>query len=226
MGQTRLIGVHCNGQPSRPGAGGAKPATISPMNTDTTRPPISGLVLAGGRGLRMGGADKGLVDFHGRPMVASVTSTLAPQVDELLISANRNLDTYATFAHSVFADDLTGFAGPLAGLHAGLARASHELVVTAPCDAPQLPGDLVIRLLSALLADGAEIAVATTAGRSHPVFCLCRRTLLPALETYLITGGRKVDAWQRSRKRVEVAFDDVAESFANFNSPADLPRST
>lgn len=193
------------------------------MNPTTPRPPISGLVLAGGRGLRMGGVDKGLVDYRGQPMVASVIAALAPQVDEVLISANRNLDTYAGFGHPVFADDLAGFAGPLAGLHAGLGRAGHELVATAPCDAPLLPADLVARLLAALLAHDAEIAVAATGGRSHPVFCLCRRALLPALEAYLAEGGRKVDAWQRSRRRVEVAFDDVAEAFANLNTPADLP---
>ncbi|HNQ76819.1 MAG TPA: molybdenum cofactor guanylyltransferase MobA [Pseudothauera hydrothermalis] len=195
------------------------------MNPTTPRPAISGLVLAGGRGLRMGGADKGLVDFRGRPMAASVIAALAPQVDEILISANRNLDIYAGFGYPVFADELTGFAGPLAGLHAGLARARHTLVATAPCDAPLLPADLVARLLAALLADDAEIAVAATGGRSHPVFCLCRCTLLPALSTYLAKGGRKVDAWQRSRKRVEVGFDDVAQAFANLNSPADLPPS-
>ncbi|THF61292.1 molybdenum cofactor guanylyltransferase MobA [Pseudothauera rhizosphaerae] len=193
------------------------------MDAITPLPPVSGLVLAGGRGLRMGGADKGLVDFRGRPMVASVLERFAPQVAELMISANRNLDAYARFGHPVFADDMADFAGPLAGLKAGLARARHELVATVPCDAPLLPPDLVARLLAALLREDAEIAVATAGGRSHPVFCLCRRALLPALADYLAAGGRKVDAWQRSRRRVEVAFDDAAEAFANLNSPADLP---
>lgn len=192
------------------------------MDPIVSRPPISGLVLAGGRGLRMGGADKGLVDFQGRPLVASVIAALAPQVDEVLLSANRNLQQYAAFGYPVFADDIAGFAGPLAGLHAGLARARHALVATSPCDTPLLPPDLVSRLYAALLADDAEIAVATAGGRIHPVFCLCRRALLPALEAYLAAGGRKVDGWQRSRRRVEVAFDDVADAFANLNSPADL----
>lgn len=181
-------------------------------------PPISGLILAGGRGQRMGGIDKGLADYRGAPLVATVLERLRPQVAEVQISANRNLDTYASFGTAVFADQVGGFAGPLAGIHAGLCHARHELVAVVPCDSPLLPTDLVVRLYRALQAAAAEIAVATIDGRSHPVFCLCRRALASDLQAYLLADGRRVDGWQRSRRRVEVAFDDVAAAFANLNS--------
>lgn len=183
---------------------------------------ISGVVLAGGLGRRMGGVDKGLQEFEGRPLVGWVIERLAPQVDELLISANRNAERYAAFGHRVVADRIEGFAGPLAGLHAALSVARHPLLATVPCDSPFLPGDLVARLRAALDASGAELAVATSLGRVQPVFCLCRRTVLPALSEHLAAGGRRIERWLNSLRLVEVGFEDQPAAFANLNSSEDL----
>jgi len=183
---------------------------------------ITGVVLAGGLGRRMGGVDKGLTAFRGRTMVEWVLERLGPQVDELIVNANRNGERYATFGYPVFGDEIDGFAGPLAGLHAALSRASHPLVATAPCDSPFLPTDLVVRLHAALAAAGAELAVARTFDQPHPVFCLCRRDVLPHLEAFLVAGGRKVDLWYATLKIVEVRFDDVEEAFRNINTPDEL----
>lgn len=172
----------------------------------------------------MGGLDKGLVELHGRPMAAWVLERFAPQVDEVLINANRNTDRYAAFGHPVFGDEIQGFAGPLAGLHAALSRATHPLVVTAPCDSPFLPTDLVDRLLHGLTTTGADLAVAKTFDRTHPVFCLCHRTLLPQLAAFLAAGNRKVGQWHDTLKVVDVSFDDEAEAFRNINRPEDLKQ--
>lgn len=188
------------------------------------RPQITGVILAGGLGRRMGGLDKGLQELGGRPLVARVIERFAPQVDELLINVNQHGERYAAYGHRLVADQIPGFAGPLAGLHAALAAATHPLVATVPCDSPFLPADLVARLASALTARAADLAVARTVTHVQPVFCLCRRALLPSLSEYLDQGGRKVDRWQASLKVVEVAFDDQPEAFANLNTGEDLRR--
>tara|TARA_R110002049_G_scaffold59499_5_gene160842 strand:- start:102 stop:680 length:579 start_codon:yes stop_codon:yes gene_type:complete len=185
---------------------------------------ISGVLLAGGQGRRMGGVDKGLVELHGRPMAAHVLERLAPQVDALLINANQNAERYAEFGHPVFPDEIGGFAGPLAGLHAALTRAHHPLVVTVPCDSPFLPEDLVARLHDSLQAAGADLAVAKTFDQAHPVFCLCRREVLPHLTAFLESGGRKIDAWYSTLNIVEVGFDDQEAAFRNINTREDLSR--
>ncbi|KIN89280.1 molybdenum cofactor guanylyltransferase MobA [Thauera sp. SWB20] len=183
---------------------------------------ITGILLAGGQGSRMGGVDKGLVELAGRPMAAHALERLAPQVDALLINANQNLPAWQAFGHPVFGDDIGGFAGPLAGLHAGLLRAQHPFVVTAPCDSPFLPADLVERLAAALHAADAQLAVAKTFGQPHPVFCLCRRNLADHLGAFLAAGGRKIDRWYGSLKVVEVAFDDEEAAFRNVNTRDEL----
>jgi len=183
---------------------------------------VTGLILAGGQGRRMGGIDKGLQPFRGRPMVEWVVERLAPQVGALLINCNQNLDAYARLGHAVVPDRIGGFAGPLAGLHAGLGEARTPLVATAPCDSPFLPPDLVSRLRAALEAQQAQLAVARTGTQPHPVFSLCRRDLLDHLSQYLAGGGRKIDAWYASLRVVEVAFDDEAEAFANINTREEL----
>jgi molybdopterin-guanine dinucleotide biosynthesis protein A len=181
---------------------------------------VSGIVLAGGQGRRMGGVDKGLQLLRGKPMVAWVLERLAPQVSEILVNANQNLEAYARFGYRVVPDALGGFAGPLAGLHAGLAAASHPLAVTVPCDSPFLPLDLVVRLRSALGAN--DLAVAKTGEQPHPVFSLVRRAVLGHLSEFLAGGGRKIDAWYASLKVVEVPFDDEAEAFRNINTREEL----
>lgn len=185
---------------------------------------ITGVILAGGRGRRMGSVDKGLQELCGRPLVAWVIERFGPQVDELLINTNRNGDCYAVFGHRVLADRIPDFAGPLAGLHAALTAATHSLLATVPCDAPFLPGDLVLRLLQALTTSGADLAVARTFDQPQPVFCLCRRHVLPSLSEYLESGGRRVDRWHATLQVVEVAFDDQAEAFENINKREELER--
>jgi molybdopterin-guanine dinucleotide biosynthesis protein A len=182
---------------------------------------ITGLILAGGLGRRMGGRDKGLQPFRGKPMVAWAIERLAPQVDVLLINANQNLDAYATFGYPVVADRIGGFAGPLAGLHAGLSVCATPLLATVPCDSPFLPQDLVARLHAALQTEEADLAVAKTGTQPHPVFSLVRREVLDGLTAFLEAGGRKIDAWYAALKTVTVPFTD-AHAFANINTVEEL----
>lgn len=183
---------------------------------------VTGLILAGGRGRRMGGVDKGLEPLRGKPMAQWVLERLAPQVDEVLINANQNTDAYGALGCRVVGDTVGGFAGPLAGLQSGLTHARHELVVTVPCDSPFLPRDLVARLRDALERTHADLAVAKTGAQPHPVFCLCRRTVLPHLTAFLAGGGRKIDAWYATLAVAEAGFDDEADAFANVNTPEEL----
>ena len=199
----------------------AGPQPALPQPTDH----ISAVLLAGGQGSRMGGVDKGLVELAGRPMAAHALARLAPQVDELLINANQNLERWRTFGYPVFSDDFGGagsFCGPLAGLHGALLRAQHPLVLSVPCDSPFLPDDLVARLARALHASAAQLAVASTEGRPHPVFCLCRRGLAPQLADFLAAGGRKVGAWHSTLQVVKVPFDDDPAAFRNINTATEL----
>ena len=182
---------------------------------------MTGVILAGGLGRRMGGVDKGLQLLNGRPMAARVLARLAPQVDEVLINANQNLERYALLGCRVVPDQLGGFAGPLAGLHCGLSEARNDFVATVPCDSPFLPEDLVARLAAPLQDARVDLAVARTGTQPHPVFCLARRRLLPHLSAFLQSGGRKIDAWYATLKVVEVAFDDEA-AFSNINTAEEL----
>jgi molybdenum cofactor guanylyltransferase len=183
---------------------------------------ITGIVLAGGQGRRMGSVDKGLAPLLGRPMVAHVIERLAPQVDEILINANRNMSQYMALGHAVIPDAIAGYAGPLAGLHVGLTHAANPLVATVPCDSPFLPRDLIARLSAAIRDHAADIAVARTFDQPHPVFALVRREVLPHLTQFLQDGGRKIDAWYATLKTTEVAFDDQAEAFRNINTADEL----
>ena len=185
---------------------------------------ITALILAGGRGSRMGYVDKGLQPFDGKPMVAHVIERIGPQADEILINANQNTDRYAEFGHRVVPDSIEGFAGPLAGVERGLAEAQGELLVTAPCDSPFLPRDLVARLQAALTAAGADLAVAKTGDQLHPVFSLMRRGVLSSLRVFLASGGRKIDRWYGELQVVEVAFDDEEDAFRNINTLAELAQ--
>ena len=170
----------------------------------------------------MGSVDKGLKALRGKPMVAWVIERFAPQVNEVLINANQNLPTYAGFGYRVIPDEIGGFAGPLAGLHRGLSEAKHDLVATAPCDSPFLPHDLIGRLHAALEAGGADLTVAKTGDQPHPVFCLCRRSVLPGLTDFLAGGGRKIDTWYSRLKIIEVLFNDNPDAFSNINTEDEL----
>jgi len=184
---------------------------------------VTGIVLAGGKGSRMGGVDKGLQPLRGKPMAAWAIARLKPQVDEIVINANQNHEIYRAFGYRVVADEIGGFAGPLAGLHAGLNAATHPLVVTVPCDSPFLPADLVSRLNSSLNEN--DLAVAKTGDQPHPVFALMKRHVRESLEAFLASGGRKIDAWYAALKVIEVAFDDEADAFRNINTLEELKGS-
>lgn len=185
---------------------------------------ITGVILAGGEGRRMGGADKGLLMLDGRPLVAWVLERLRPQVDALLISANRNPERYGEFGVPLVADATPGFAGPLAGVQAALAGSATSLLLCVPCDSPGLPADLAARLRRALDRNNALLAVPAAAGRVHRAFCLLRREAMPSLDAFLAAGERKLAHWQRQAGAVEVDFEDQAEAFVNINSPDDLDR--
>lgn len=193
---------------------------------------ITGLILAGGRGSRMGHVDKGLQPFRGEPMVAHVLRRLGMQTDTIAINANQNPDAYAAFGVPVWADDLQGFEGPLAGLETGLRRCATPLLATAPCDSPFLPHDLVQRLRRAMDEQGADLALAETleAGddgvlrvQPHPVFVLMRTSALPHLSAYLAGGGRRMDGWYPAITTTRVRFDDAA-AFRNINTLRELQQ--
>lgn len=186
------------------------------------RSDITGIVLAGGQGRRMGGVDKGLVELDGVALAGHVIARLAPQVATLIVNANQNAARYAAFGYPVVADAVGGFAGPLAGLHAGMTETRSAYVVTAPCDSPFLPSDLVARLAGALVEAHAQIAVARTFDQPHPVFALVRRDVLPHLTAFLAAGGRKIDLWYSSLRFVEVPFDDESDAFRNINTRDEL----
>ena len=187
-----------------------------------TRDHITGLVLAGGLGRRMGGVDKGLSRLGDEPLVAHIIRRLAPQVGPLIINANQNHDIYAGFGYPVVGDRIEGHAGPLAGLEAGLAACTTPYLLTVPCDSPFLPADLVSRLAACLTAHKASIAVARTGEQLHPVFSLIRSDELPELQAFINAGGRRMEAWLRRLCWAPCPFDDCPEAFANINTPDEL----
>lgn len=190
------------------------------------RDDITGLILAGGRGTRMGGTDKGLQPLRGVPMAMHTMMRLAPQTGAMLINANRNLSAYESFGVPVVTDPVPDFAGPLAGMLAGLEQCATGWMVTAPCDSPFLPADLVQRLAQAIEDEGADLAMPVTRdadGRRQiqPVFCLMPTRMLDSLVAYLNGGGRKIESWATSHRLAEVPFDD-AQAFANINTLDEL----
>lgn len=185
-------------------------------------------MLAGGRGRRLGGIDKGLQVHDGVALALHAARRLAPQVGAVGLNANRNLEAYAALGLPVWPDTLPDQPGPLAGFLAGLAHCATPYLATVPCDCPRFPLDLVARLARAFDADGAvEIAMAATPDRNgtraEPVFCLLRAGLRDSIEAYLQNGQRKVESWAASRRCVRVTFDDDA-AFFNVNTPADLQQ--
>ncbi len=205
------------------------PATPVGPHADTV-----GLVLAGGRGSRMGGADKGLQPWLGRPLATHVAERLKPQVGELWINVNRNEAAYRELGFAVLTDaDPAAFDGPLAGMLAGLRRlgtrppggATSPLaawLLTAPCDSPRLPLDLADRLHRGVAVAGSRLGMARVGGQYEPVFCLLHASLAPSLAQYLARGERKIDRWVFSEGGVAVDFADEAACFANANTLQDL----
>ncbi len=173
----------------------------------------------------MGGVDKGLQTLQGKPMIAHVIQRLQPQVDRIMINANQNLDRYREFNFPVWPDEKNDYAGPLAGMQAGLIHCETAYMLTVPCDTPMLPTDLVTQLATALEKSTADIAVANTKQHDRiqrqPVFCLMKKTVLTDLTAALERGVRKVDLWLAEKKLVDVVFDDEA-AFANINTLEEL----
>jgi len=182
---------------------------------------VTGLLIAGGLGRRMGGVDKGLMVMDGKPMASWVLERLRPQVGQVLINANRNLEEWRGYGEPVVSDAIGGFSGPLAGVHAGLLVCTTPWLVTVPCDSPFFPHDLVARLAAGAAAAGADLTVVRSEERLQPVFALLKRDLLPSLESFLQGGGRKIDRWFEEVKLAVVDFDDAA-AFANINTPEEL----
>jgi molybdopterin-guanine dinucleotide biosynthesis protein A len=197
---------------------------------------MTGLILAGGRGARMGGIDKGLQNFNGTPLTLHTLMRLQMQTSEplsqIMVVANRNLSAYESFGVQVWPDSTDGFAGPLAGFLTGLERCETDLLLTVPCDSPLFPFNLAQRLLDALIFEEADIAVAAAKEedgtvRAQPVFCLMRVNLLESLVKFMQSGGRKIDAWTALHKTVLVPFDtpDVdPRAFFNANTLEELHR--
>ena len=183
---------------------------------------VAGAILAGGRGRRMGGEDKGLIPFRGRPLVAHLIERLAPQVDELLISANRNLDAYQALGLPVVSDDLEGFQGPLAGILAVLRRVQRPWLVVVPCDTPLVPSDLVTRLLEAARRQDRPAAVVHDGRRLQPLHLLLATDLADDLSTWLDDGGRRLESWLERHQPAVADFSDQPEAFANLNTPEAL----
>lgn len=184
--------------------------------------PISSIILSGGLATRMGGVDKGLVQLQKKPLVQHVINRLAPQADEIIINANREIAQYQALGYVVLQDEISDFIGPLAGFSLGLKHAKHDYLLIVPCDSPLLPLDLAERLLAKLVEHDADIAVAKSDGDAHPVFSLCKKSVLPSLTSYIQNGGRKVSAWQKSLNYIEVDFSDNSEAFINLNTFEDL----
>lgn len=200
-----------------------------------TRQGVTALILAGGRGSRMGGIDKGLQNFRGLPLALQTLMRLQLQSEspqEILINANRNLSAYESLGAAVWPDTLEGFAGPLAGFLTGLERCETPLLLTVPCDTPLFPLDLIERLHTALLEQDADLAMAAAREedgqvRPQPVFCLIRVELLDSLVAFTQNGGRKIDAWTGQHRCAIVPFDqpqDASEAFFNANTLEELQK--
>ena len=194
-----------------------------------TIPPeeITGLVLAGGRGSRMGGVDKGLQNHLGLPLAMHAVIRLGAQVGTVMVNANRNLGAYESMGVAVWPDALPDYPGPLAGFLSGLEHCETPYLVTVPCDTPNFPADLVARLADALVAEGAQVAIAATREQGvvqpQPVFCLMESALLDSLVAFVHGGQRKIDRWCGQHRLATVVFDDDA-AFFNANTLDELRR--
>ncbi len=202
-------------------------AVGSPLSAAIPSDQITGIVLAGGRGSRMGGLDKGLQNHKGVPLALHALLRLQPQVGPLMINANRNLSAYESMGVPVWPDVQADYPGPRAGVLVGLERCETPYLVTVPCDTPNFPPDLVPRLARALVAENADLAMAATRENGEvvvqPVFCLLKAELLESLVKYLEAGQRKIDRWTARHRVATEVFDD-ASAFDNANTPEELHR--
>mgnify|MGYP001544312870 FL=1 len=183
---------------------------------------ITAVVLAGGRGRRLGGQDKGLMELDGRPMIEHILNLVTPQVNAVIINANRNQQVYADSGHPVISDNMTDYQGPLAGFAAALAATDTDYIMTLPCDGPYVPADLASRLSAAIIENDAELAVAHDGQRMQPVYALIPRSLLGSLQDFLDAGDRKIDLWYARHDTALADFSDVIDTFFNINTDDDL----
>ncbi len=183
---------------------------------------ITGLILAGGLARRMGGTDKGLVTLEGRPMISYIINALSPQVDSILINANRNISAYKEYGYDVISDDIDDFQGPLAGMASGLRHCQTEYIATVPCDGPLLPENYVDILMQSAADANSQISVAFNGSRLQPVYALIHRDLLEDLNEYLTAGERKIDRWYDKHQFAKANFSSTADMFTNINTPEDL----
>jgi molybdenum cofactor guanylyltransferase len=183
---------------------------------------ITGIILAGGRARRMGGQDKGLIQLARKPMIEYVINAIDPQVDAIIINANRNQADYEKYGFPVVADQIEGYCGPLAGMASGLQAAKTPFVVTVPCDSPLIPDDLVQKLFSTLQDKDAEICTPLSNGRLQPVFTLMKSELLPSMLDFLNNGERKIDKWFEKHRLAIADFSEQPETFININSAEEL----
>jgi molybdenum cofactor guanylyltransferase len=183
---------------------------------------VTALILAGGKGRRIDGQDKGLIEVAGRPLIEHILEAVTPQVGGVLINANRNSERYSQYGYPVIPDDMSDFQGPLAGIATGMEHASTAYIATLPCDGPFVPDNLVSRLAQALTRYDADIAVAHDGVRLQPVYALLPTCLLNSLKSFLASGERKIDRWFGLHKYVLADFSDHPETFLNVNTPNDL----
>jgi molybdopterin-guanine dinucleotide biosynthesis protein A len=195
---------------------------------------ITGWVLAGGQGSRMGGVDKGLQLFQGQALALRAAQRLASQVHTVKLNANRHLPDYASWGYDVHADSSSGFAGPLAGMLTGLQHCATEWLLCVPCDSPFFPLDLAYRLGMAVDAEQSTMAVAWAPEvnaqgdmvcRPQPVFCLLHRSLQTSLRDFLQSGGHKIAAWTTQHANARMDFNlphDTRQAFANANTWQEL----
>ncbi|MFW5425972.1 MAG: molybdenum cofactor guanylyltransferase MobA [Methylophagaceae bacterium] len=185
-------------------------------------PSITGVILSGGKARRMGGQDKGLITFQNKPLIRHVIDTLTPQIDNLIINANRNIELYQNFGYPVISDSLEDFCGPLAGMLSAMQTVDSDYILTAPCDAPMISSRYRQRMVETLLNEQADIAVAYDGKRLQPVFSLIPTRFQNDLAQYLAQGDRKIDLWFEQYKLAVVDFSGEPECFANLNYPDDL----
>ena len=197
---------------------------ISDSSAFNAKENLSAVILAGGRGSRMGDSDKGLIVLAGRPLIEHIIERIARQVTHVWINANRNLAEYQKYGYPVIPDENEYFMGPLAGIASALRDVRTSYLLVCPCDTPHPPTDLAQRLYNTLIEHDADIAVADDGKRIHPVFCLMKTNLRSSLSEYLAQGGRKIDRWFDKLKTVRCNFDDSVDAFRNINTPEDLKQ--
>jgi molybdopterin-guanine dinucleotide biosynthesis protein A len=185
---------------------------------------VTAVILAGGKGRRMDGKDKGLVELANRPLIEYVIDAIKPQVETIILNANRNQEQYSQYGYQVISDALLDYQGPLAGFISALKSSTTSHIVTLPCDGPFLPKDLVARLILALTDSEAEIAVAHDGDRMQPVYSLIPTTLINSLSHFLDTGERKIDLWYKQNRVALADFSDCPEKFRNINTAEQRDR--